>query len=1047
MSLSVLREFAAPGAAYRGKPFWAWNGKLEPDELRRQIRAMHRAGLGGFFMHSRVGLDTAYLSDDWFACVDACLDEAKQLGMEAWLYDEDRWPSGAAGGLVTKNPQYRARELMMDLLPSPKELTWDDDTLAAFTATVAGSQARDVAPIARGTAPNTLGAGQVILRFRVQVQGCSSWYNGYTYLDTLSHEAVRAFITATHDVYRQRAGKEFGRAVPGIFTDEPNHGHKLGADNNTFDSRGLPWTATLLTAFTQRYGYDLLPHLVELVYDVDGQAVTPARYHYHDCVTHLFVDAFSRQIGAWCEEHNLLFTGHVLEEDSLVRQTNVVGSAMRFYEYMQAPGMDLLTEHWRIFNTAKQVSSAARQFGRRWRLTETYGCTGWDFPFAGHKALGDWQVALGINLRCQHLSWYTMQGEAKRDYPAAIFYQSPWWELYPVVEDYFARLHAVLTRGTEVRDLLVIHPVESAWLRCKSGWMQDAETYTLDGQFFALCDTLLAGHVDYDFGDEELLARHARVRATNGGAELVVGAATYRAVLVPPQLTMRATTLALLEQFAAAGGTVVFAGEPAAYVDACASPAVAAFAAGCPRAPHEGPELVRAVEGACRRLSITDDAGQEIGAALYLLREDREAYYLFVCNTGEAFCGNGRDVMDQQLVRDRTLAFPQVVIRGLGDAAGAPLLLDPERGTVARADATKTEAGWDIRTSLPALGSRLFVLPKRAVDMADIPDPEQAAEVRTEKIGAQRWPIRLSESNVLVLDRARLRVGEGEWRAADEILRVDRAVRGELGVEARGGSMVQPWARPKAENPPALPIALSYTFTADALPGGPLYLALEMPHTFRVTVNGVPVDPDAECGWWTDRSLRLLPLDPALVRPGANEIVLACDYTPAHPGLEIVYLLGQFGAEARGAEAAMVALPETLALGDWTAQGLAFYAGAVAYETTITPDLNAGERLFVRVPAYRGVAVRVLVDGRPAGVIAWEPNEVEITSLVGDGPAALQIEVIGHRRNSHGPFHLTEKWPTWTGPDSYQPGPARWQDDYQLVPCGLMAPPELVVKT
>ncbi|HOF87633.1 MAG TPA: hypothetical protein PLZ36_05945, partial [Armatimonadota bacterium] len=194
----------------------------------------------------------------------------------------------------TKNPQYRARELMMDLLPSPKELTWDDDTLAAFTATVAGSQARDVAPIARGTAPNTLGAGQVILRFRVQVQGCSSWYNGYTYLDTLSHEAVRAFITATHDVYRQRAGKEFGRAVPGIFTDEPNHGHKLGADNNTFDSRGLPWTATLLTAFTQRYGYDLLPHLVELVYDVDGQAVTPARYHYHDCVTHLFVDAFSR---------------------------------------------------------------------------------------------------------------------------------------------------------------------------------------------------------------------------------------------------------------------------------------------------------------------------------------------------------------------------------------------------------------------------------------------------------------------------------------------------------------------------------------------------------------------------------------------------------------------------------------------------------------------------------------------------------------------------------------------------------------------------------
>jgi hypothetical protein len=1046
MSLSVLQEFAAPGAAYRGKPFWAWNGTLEPEELRRQIRQMHQAGLGGFFMHARVGLGTAYLSDDWFACVDACLDEAKGLGMEAWLYDEDRWPSGAAGGLVTKHPRHRARELMLHTLHSPKELTWDRDTLAAFTATVEGSQARDVAPIAKGMTPKTLQPGQVILRFSVGVQGCSSWYNGFTYLDTLSHEAVQAFLDATHEVYRQRVGKEFGRLVPGIFTDEPNHGHKLGADNNTAAPRGLPWTGKLRNVFKQRYGYDLLPHLVELVYDVDGRPVSQARYHYHDCVTHLFVDAFSRQIGAWCDAHNLLFTGHVLEEDSLVRQANVVGSAMRFYEYMSAPGMDLLTEHWRSFNTAKQVSSAARQFGRQWRLTETYGCTGWDFPFAGHKALGDWQVALGINLRAQHLAWYTMQGEAKRDYPAAVFYQSPWWELYPKVEDYFARLHATLSRGAEVRDLLVVHPVESAWLLCKSGWMQDTATYALDGQFFALCDTLLAGHVDYDFGDEELLSRHARVRKTKGGAALTVGKATYRAVLVPPQITMRASTLKLLEQFKKAGGTVVFAGEPAAYVDAKASGAVAAFAATCARAPHDGPALVQAVEGTCRRLSISTPDGAEIGAALYLLREDAEAYYLFVCNTGEDFAADRRDISRDPMVRDRTLAFPAVVIRGLGDAAGMPLLLDPETGAVARAAATKTERGWEIRTSLPALGSRLFVLPKAAVETTAIPVASAPAVARTKKLGAKAWPIRLSEANVLVLDRARLRIGDGDEQAADEILRVDRAVRGALGVEPRGGAMVQPWARTPEKAPKTLPITLTYTFTADARPGGPLYLALEMPQTFRAALNGAPVAADAECGWWTDRSLRLLPLDPALVRPGANTLTLQCDYTAAHPGLEIIYLLGQFGAEARGTEVALTARPETLAIGDWTAQGLAFYAGSVAYETRITPTLAAGERLFVHVPAYRGTAVRVLVDGQPAGVIAWEPNEVEITALVGNGPSTLQIEVIGHRRNSHGPFHLNEKWPSWTGPAEFQPGPDQWYDGYQLVPCGLMAPPELVVK-
>ena len=55
-----------------------------------------------------------------------------------------------------------------------------------------------------------------------------------------------------------------------------------------------------------------------------------------------------------------------------------------------------------------------------------YGGSGWDFDLKGHKALGDWQALMGINLRCPHLSWYTMEGEAKRDYPASILHQSAW---------------------------------------------------------------------------------------------------------------------------------------------------------------------------------------------------------------------------------------------------------------------------------------------------------------------------------------------------------------------------------------------------------------------------------------------------------------------------------------------------------------------------------------------------------------------------------------------------------------------------------------------
>ena len=82
---------------YQSIPFWSWNDELEADELRRQIREMKMAGIGGFFMHARGGLTTEYLGEKWFDVTGACIDEARKQGMDAWCYDENGWPSGFAG--------------------------------------------------------------------------------------------------------------------------------------------------------------------------------------------------------------------------------------------------------------------------------------------------------------------------------------------------------------------------------------------------------------------------------------------------------------------------------------------------------------------------------------------------------------------------------------------------------------------------------------------------------------------------------------------------------------------------------------------------------------------------------------------------------------------------------------------------------------------------------------------------------------------------------------------------------------------------------------
>ncbi len=174
--------------------------------------------------------------------------------------------------------------------------------------------------------------------------------------------------------------------------------------------------------------------------------------------------------------------------------------------------------------------------------------------------------------------------------------------------------------------------------------------------------------------------------------------------------------------------------------------------------------------------------------------------------------------------------------------------------------------------------------------------------------------------------------------------------------------------------------------------------------------------------------------------------MLECDYPETHRGLEIVYLLGNFGTAVAGTAVAITAPPATLKIGDWCEQGLAFYSGSVAYRRTLDIKPAASEGVFVRVPDYRGVAVRVLVNGQTAGIVGWEPNEVEITHLLTGSPVELVIEVVGHRRNSHGPFHLTEKWPHWTGPGEFTRSGETWLEGYQLVPCGLMAMPVVDVR-
>ncbi|MBQ6473716.1 MAG: hypothetical protein IJJ33_17150 [Victivallales bacterium] len=1011
----LSRRVLNPDASHRAAPFWAWNSSLEPKELRRQIRIFKEMGFGGFFMHSRVGLATPYLSQEWFRCVHACVEEAKALGMKAWLYDEDRWPSGAAGGMATKDDRFRARRLHLmcavgrDGLPAiPVE-----NILGVFEVAPTTGEYRRLDSL-----PECAPDGQELAVAYWQMMEKDTWFNGESYLDTMNPAAVRRFLDITHEAYHHECGEEFGKAIPGIFTDEPACSHAY--------NQGLPWTERLPQEFTRMHGYDLLPHLPELFLDRTGEEFSRVRHDFYETCTQLFIDSFPRQIGEWCQAHSLALTGHTLHEDLVANQRMASGAAMRFYEHEQIPGIDLLTEHCDSIDAAKQCASVARQIGRTKRLCEAYGCTGWDFPLVGHKAIGEWLLALGINFRVPHLAWYSMEGEAKRDYPASFSFHSPWWRDYHAIEDHFARLNAALDETEETRDLLVIHPIETAW-----GWKaapssQECEHYS--ESLIALRNALMREHLEFDYGDEVLMSRHSRL----DGAALRVGHASYRAVLVPELATIRSSTLNLLRKFADAGGLVAYLGEPPKRLDAQRSPAPAtAYRAFRHVTPSEFADTFAAL---VRRTSVISD-GREADAVFVHLREGGERTLLFLVNTS---IHHPDTLTVAPRVAERTLEYPEATIVFRSELREPRHLYELDTGTgkwqVHQAEFQDGRIRFD--TSFAPLQSRLFLATASPLPVA-VPSPPKTTALDILFTLHDHPDITLDEPNALVLDTGRCLIdGKESGDSPAPLLDIDDTLRARLGAPLRGNHAIQPWLCPRTATAPAVNVTLEFEFDCETPPpcSSPLWLALEHPEAYQVRLNGVSLENVD--GWWIDPAIRRVSVPHSAVRTGRNLLSLHTRFSDSSPGLEALFLLGDFGVRKGGS---LTAPPRRLELRDWCNQGLPCYAGNCTYHWNfqLAQQVNCAA---LRIPAWAGTALKFSLDGMPTRLLAWPPYVAQLGHLEA-GAHSLDLTVLGSRRNAFGPFHCGERYPAWVGHRQFR---AREFGERQLAPSGLFARPELL---
>ena len=1037
-ALSAL--FANPGCAYRAKPFWSWNGELREDEVRRQIGIMQEMGLGGYFMHSRAGLITEYLGKEWFELINAGADEGEARGMEAWLYDEDRWPSGSAGGKVTVDPQYRMQSLCIAEM-EPEAFTFAEDVILAFAAKLDGIDLYDYIPLTKADdIASVIAEAEArdadkpgvwrALSFRIVPDAPNSNYNGTTYIDTMSEKATRRFIELTHEQYAAHCGNRLGRSIKGIFADEPHRGHGMDdrREKNGVVTCSMAWTNDLFAEFVKRYGYDAREVLPELFYRKNGERFAPVKHDYFDLCDNLFLERFAMPINDWCNAHGIAFTGHVLHEDSLTNQSVPQGSLMRFYEYMGVPGVDVLTEGNRCYWIVKQLASAARQLGKKWMLSELYGCTGWQMSMKGHKAVGDWQALFGINLRCPHLSWYTMEGESKRDYPASILHQSTWYPYYGAVESYFARFGALMTEGNPVCDVLVLNPVESAWSQAYLGWAAwinpvSPEVQELERRYVETFHMLTDRHIDFDYGEEQMMARHGSVdRDADDRPVLRVGKMAYHVVVVSGMETIRPTTLALLKDFLAVGGHVVFAGELPTYVNAARSEEPAALAEDAVCVPFDGDCLAAAVRMFSRySLSVTDGTGADAKDVFIQMRDYGDSAGFVLLNT------------------DREHPTGTITVR---IPCGAPMhaeLWDMESGKRFRADALAAYADGElsIRTSLDAAGTRAFVLTAEADDtLPELPAPETERDAIT-ITGA--FPYRLSEQNVCVLDFARFRLADGEWSAEMEILKADQAVRDAIGIERRGGEMLQPWYAKLHDKKIYGKLEVEFGFCIDTLPEGDILLAGERPENLRYSVNGHALAIPEEHDFWIDDCFKRMRIPRAYLKPGYNVVSYTVDFMRT-TNLEALYLIGDFGVRLEGHTRALTTLPEAIGNENLDAYHLPFYTGEVTY--LLTPEkyaglhVNGAGRVLLSPTAFTGALVKVSVEGEEEQLLLWDPYTADVTEAVRAGKT-IGVTVVGTRRNVFGPLHLVPAIHGAYGPGHFVTEGSAWSDDYVFVDSAL----------
>ncbi|MFT3982849.1 MAG: glycosyl hydrolase [Lachnospiraceae bacterium] len=1024
--------FHNPGPEYRGAPFWAWNGKLDKDTLIDQMAVFKEMGFGGFHIHARIGLASEYLGKEFMEYVQECHRYAMDNNMIVYLYDEDKWPSGYGAGRVTTKREFRSRYLLFSpeahedghynrKVSSGCRLNINGDLTCIAYYHVTTKNGRLVEYSVEKEKNETVNWYCYLV-----VTDENAWFNNSAYVDTLNPSAIERFAKVSYEPYYDVLGSEFSKSIPSIFTDEPQFPKaefmKSGDDPQEV---GLPYTESMETEFIERYGKSFIDHLPEMFWDwEDIKSEAVLKYQYFNLLADRFAKSYAGTLGTWCEEHNIMLTGHLMEEGGLEKQMRSVGDVMRCYFYFQKIGIDILAD-FHEYSTAKQAQSVARQMSRPGLTSELYGVTNWNYDFGGHKMQGDWQCALGVTTRVPHLAWMYMNGESKRDYPAPIDAHSPWFMKYKIIEDYFARVNLAMTQGKPDVNVCIIHPIESMFMEYGAEDEHKSHKTELDQTFQKIIEGMLFGLIDFDFISEALLTELEQESDT---PDFKVGKMSYKTVIVPPLITIRKTTLQKLHAFAKRGGNVIVMGKFPQYVDGAASNQAELQ---LEKYTHIDVACKRLLEylNADREIDIIDEEGIRKTDLIYQLRSEGDERWLFVAH-GKSIEKSSVSIAPSAKQREKC----RVMIKG----CYAVTLYDAMHDRIEEADYENT----DEHTTI--VYADIYDQDSLLLHLKENKNFQKSYNVRkqttvNEVFGGylnSETPYVLEEPNVSVLDMGEYRIEDGEWQEREELLKIDNIIRQKFGYPLRTDSFAQPWLTSKKgqDNDACETHKISLRFRIQCTKDiENVELASECMDADEFYLNGERLESPFN-GYYVDTAIRKRKI--GTLQKGENILLYQFNFTN-DTNLEWLYLLGDFSVSISGSRQQLGASPEKIGFGDIATQGFPFYGGNIVYR--MEEELPEGE-LSIKISEYEAPLLEVSIDGKKAKEIFMDPYQVQL-GKVSAGRHAIHIRCYGNRINTFGQLHNCNAAEVYFGPKTWRTEGEEWCYEYRLHKNGILKAP------